>query len=277
MKTIKTYPKITVVTPNYNQADFIETTIQSVLNQKYPNLEYLIIDGGSTDGSVAIIEKYKKELAFWSSEPDFGMYHAINKGFSKATGDIMCWINSDDVLWENSLFNVAKLFSENPKMNWLQGYPSVINENGTVIYKREQVYSKYYFYFRLHEVSFKFIQQESTFWTKELWDKTGAYLDTDYKLAADFDLWMRFFNYEKVYCTQLQLGAFRKRKGQMSSNQKSYIAETKTSINRNFIKLNLLDKFILKLYELLKLLKMPFIKRLKTKLQTKLIGQPIRV
>jgi glycosyltransferase involved in cell wall biosynthesis len=91
------YPKITIVTPSFNQGEFLEETIQSVLNQGYPNLEYIIIDGGSTDKSVDIISKYSKELSYWVSEKDNGQSEAINKGFRKATGEIVTWLNSDDL------------------------------------------------------------------------------------------------------------------------------------------------------------------------------------
>ena len=277
MNNILTYPKITVVTPNYNQGDFIEKTIQSVLNQEYPNLEYIIIDGGSTDESVDIIKKYKKSLTYWESEPDNGMYDAINRGFSKATGDIMCWINSDDVLWEHSLFNVANIFNSNLNIHWLQGYPSVINEKGTIIYQRQQIFSKYYFYLYQHQSSFGFIQQESTFWTRELWKKSGASLDANYTIAADFDLWMRFFNYEKMYCTQIQLGAFRKREGQKSSNQDLYITETRISIAENFVKLGLSEKFVIKLMLFVEKINIPFVNKFRRKLESLLIGKPINV
>src|SRR5688500_12214725 len=90
------YPRITIVTPNYNYGHFLEKAIVSVLDQQYPNLEYIIIDGGSTDNSIEIIRKYEKHLAYWISEPDKGMYDAINKGFSRATGEVMAWLNSDD-------------------------------------------------------------------------------------------------------------------------------------------------------------------------------------
>ena len=271
------YPKITVVTPNYNQANFIEQTIQSVLNQNYPNLEYIIIDGASTDGSVEIIKKYEKRLAYWKSEPDKGMYYAINKGFSKATGDIMCWINSDDILWKNSLFNVARIFSSNPAIKWLQGFPSVINEEGVIINQRKPIYSKYFFYCYSHENSFAFIQQESTFWSRELWKESGSELDTSYSIAADFDLWMRFFNYDKMYCTNIQLGAFRKREGQKSSNVDLYLTEAKKSISKNFIELSLLTKLVVKFVMFLKKIRNPFVQKINNKIIILLIGKSTKL
>ena len=115
-----TTPRISIITPNYNQEDFLEQTILSVIGQNYPNLEYIIIDGGSTDGSVEIIKKYEKHLSHWVSEPDSGLYHALQKGFSRSTGEIMGWINSDDILHRKSLFVLAEVFSTNDEIDWLQ-------------------------------------------------------------------------------------------------------------------------------------------------------------
>ena len=237
-----TYPKITVVTPNYNQVKFIEQTIQSVLNQNYPNLEYIIIDGGSTDGSVEIIKKHKKNLTYWITEPDQGMYYAINKGFSKSSGDIMCWINSDDILWEGSLHYVARVFQSNDSLNWLQGYPTVINEVGEVIHQREPVWEVDHFFLYKHEIDFSFIQQESTFWTRKLWNEAGGMLNENYKLAGDFDLWMRFFKTETLFCSRRKLGAFRKRRGQLSSDSKTYLAEARNAVNNSRKQLSFQDK-----------------------------------
>ena len=97
------WPKISVITPSYNQAEFLEKTILSVLNQNYPNLEYIIIDGGSSDGSVEIIKKYERYIAYWVSEKDDGMYEAINKGLKISTGDILAYLNSDDLYKSNTV------------------------------------------------------------------------------------------------------------------------------------------------------------------------------
>jgi glycosyltransferase involved in cell wall biosynthesis len=236
------YPVITVVTPNYNQGEYIERTICSVLGQQYPNLEYIIIDGGSTDNSVDIIKKYRDQLHYWVSEADEGMYHAINKGFSKSSGEIMCWINSDDVLWDRSLFYIAELFTKNKRIQWLQGYPSVVDEKGELLYQRDPVASKYHFYSGAYKNDFSFVQQESTFWRRALWEKVGGRLNTDYSLVADFDLWMRFFKYEKLFCTRQQLAAFRKREGQRSSDSKQYLQESNISVQAHLKKLSVFSK-----------------------------------
>ena len=207
------YPKITVVTPVYNGSKYIEKTIKSVLNQKYPNLEYMIIDGGSTDGTVEIIKKYEKHLAYWVSEKDNGIYSAIQKGFDRATGDIMAWINSDDYYSENAFETVSKIFSTFPQAEWLTGLGVTYNENGWFIDAHEP---RDFTRLDLLRGDFKWIQQESTFWRKTLWDKAGSKLE-NYKLADDFELWLRFSRYAKLYCTNSYLGGFRQRvSGQLS-------------------------------------------------------------
>jgi glycosyltransferase involved in cell wall biosynthesis len=216
-------PKISIVTPNYNQAEFIEETILSVLGQNYKNLEYIIIDGGSTDGSVNIIKKYEKHLAYWVSEPDAGLYYALQKGFDKATGEVMGWINSDDKLHVNSLQVIAEVFGSFEEVNWLTGCMSGYDEKGrTFAVVSPQKWSKYHFYIN----EYKWIQQESTFWRKSLWNKAGARLNVDIKYAADFELWLRFFRYEKLYTIQTILGGFRLRSNQISAlHREKYIKE----------------------------------------------------
>lgn len=208
------FPKISVVTPSFNQAKYLEETIRSVINQDYPNLEYIIIDGGSTDGSVELIKKYENKIHYWISEPDNGMYDAIQKGFEKSSGKIMSWINSDDLLAKDSLFNVAEIFSEFEDIEWLSGIPNIINENGKVTWVGNlPKWNKY----RYLQLDYKYIQQEGTFWTRNLWQRTGSRLSTTYKLAADVELWSRFFQHAELYYVTVLLGSFRRR----NANQKT--------------------------------------------------------
>ena len=127
------WPKISIVTPSYNQAQFLERTILSVLNQNYPNLEYIIIDGGSTDGSVEIIKKYEKYLAYWISEKDKGQAHAINKGFEKATGELVGWQNSDDIYLPNAFYKVVEIFRNKPDYDVYFGNVYLIDEFDNII------------------------------------------------------------------------------------------------------------------------------------------------
>lgn len=207
------YPKITIVTPNFNGGVYLEQTIQSVLSQDYPNLEYIIIDGGSTDNSVAIIKKYESQLTYWVSEPDKGLYDAVQKGFEKSTGEIMAWINSDDLYHPKAFFAVAEIFNLN-EVNWLQGIPSFFDEKGrTIAVEPLRRWSKLDYYLG----NFEWIQQESVFWRRSLWEVSGGKMATAMKYAGDLELWLRFFRHEKLYVTNALLGGFRKSSnGQLS-------------------------------------------------------------
>src|SRR6185436_555558 len=121
-------PRISIVTPSFRQAHFIERTIRSVLEQGYPNLEYHVQDGGSTDGTVPILERYAPRLSSWASERDSGQSQAINRAFAKTSGDIMAWINSDDVLFPGALAYVADFFNRNPDVDVVYGHRVLIDE-----------------------------------------------------------------------------------------------------------------------------------------------------
>jgi len=131
-----TWPKIAIVTPSFNQAPFLEETIRSVLLQGYPDLEYIVIDGGSTDGSVEIIHRYARWLAFWTSEPDRGQSDAINKGWRRATGDILAYLNSDDTYLPDALRLVAETFTQNPSLGLVYGRACVIDAQSRVLRER---------------------------------------------------------------------------------------------------------------------------------------------
>jgi glycosyltransferase involved in cell wall biosynthesis len=225
------HPKISIVTPSYNHGKYLEETILSVLDQDYPNLEYLVIDGGSTDGSLEIIRKYEKFLTYWASEPDNGMYDALQKGFSRSSGELMGWINSDDKLHVKSLFTLAEVFSRFKHVNWVQGIPNVIDEKGRIVFVSPHAeINKSFFYQKKHERSRRYIQQESTFWRRSLWEKAGGCLSEQYRYAGDFELWMRFFQHDKLWNLNVFIGSFRLlSKGQISTElYQEYIREANT-------------------------------------------------
>jgi len=231
---IQNLPKITIVTPSYNQGKYLEDTILSVLDQGYPNLEYIIIDGGSTDESVSIIKKYETQLAYWVSEKDGGLYHGLEKGFARATGEIMAWINADDMYHQKSLFRVAEIFDMFGHVHWIMGSNTYFDEGGHAFIYDDLPYAQRWSAYRLRLFNGQFIQQESVFWRRSLWDKAGGFIDQNFSLAADFELWLRFFRYEKLYTTTFMLAGFRFRnENQKSYNQRNqYLDELKLILER---------------------------------------------
>ncbi len=198
-------PRISVVTPSFNQVAFVESTIRSVVDQQYPALEYVVIDGGSTDGSVEIIEKYQNDLSFWASEPDRGHAHALNKGFARTTGEIMGWINSSDAHYPWTLDTTAEIFSQLPQVEWIMGIPTEFGLSGGP----RSVSPAYSNIYDILAGDCRGIQQESVFWRRSLWEKAGGALNEGLKAAADFDLWLRFFRLAQLYHVQTVLAGFR--------------------------------------------------------------------
>ncbi|TAN45969.1 MAG: glycosyltransferase [Nitrospirae bacterium] len=211
-------PKISIVTPSYNQGRFLEECIDSILSQNYPNLEYIIMDGGSTDNSVEIIKKYEKHLAYWQSRPDGGQYAALNEGFKRTSGEIMGWLNSDDKLHISSLNIIAAIFDARNDVAWILGHPTQWDENGAMSHIEDGKYR--WFAQRYLNGDYRFIQQESIFWRRSLWEKAGGFISTDYSLAGDMELWARFFRYEQLYSVDPFIGGFRFYGG----SQKTYLA-----------------------------------------------------
>lgn len=186
MEDLVTSPRVSIVTPSYNQVQFLEDTILSVLNQSYPNIEYIIIDGGSTDGSVDLIKTYQDRIDYWVSERDQGQTDAINKGFKRASGDIYAWINSDDTYQADAVQEAVEFFSQNPEVGLVYGDLNIINEEGKVI---GTFNAKQTSYQRLRRGGV-YIPQPAAFWRARLWELVGP-LDPSYYFAMDYDLWVR--------------------------------------------------------------------------------------
>jgi len=179
------FPRITVVTPSYNQGQFLDQTIRSVLDQNYPNLEYIICDGGSTDDSVDVIKKYEKQLAWWSSAKDKGQTDAINKGFRRATGDLLTWINSDDTLAPGSLMAAAQAFRQGHE--WITGWAIFLEPDGG---QWPQFPSRSIN--RLDWFHFNPICQQGTFWASRITRDLG-YFREDMHFGFDYEFWMRMY------------------------------------------------------------------------------------
>lgn len=179
------WPRISVVTPSYNQGQFIEETIRSVLLQGYPNLEYIIIDGGSTDNSVEIIKKYEKYLAYWVSEPDKGQSHALNKGFRRATGHLVGWQNSDDYYHSKAFLYAAQALRIFSDTDVFYGNLNHVNENGSLIYscKLEQFELK-------NMLPWQCIFNQSSFFKRELFQE-GNFLNEAKQHIMDYDFFWR--------------------------------------------------------------------------------------
>lgn len=198
------FPKISIITPSYNQGCFLESTIMSILDQGYPNLEYIICDGGSTDNSVDIIKKYENKITFWCSEKDNGQTDAINKGMKKATGDIVGWINSDDVLLPGSLFQIANFFMRHRDCEFMNGIGLEIDKSGKILKFTHMIMSKYFIKHGCYNIC-----QQGMFWKRNLFDKIG-FLNESFHAKMDVEWLIR--NYEfgtKIRLYNKPLGAIR--------------------------------------------------------------------
>jgi glycosyltransferase involved in cell wall biosynthesis len=180
------FPLVSIVTPSYNQARYLERTICSVLDQDYANIEYLVVDGGSRDGSLEIIQRYADRLAWWVSEKDRGQTDAINKGFARAKGEILAWLNSDDTYEVNAVTEAVAFLQERPQVGLVYGDANFIDENGRIIGRFPAAQTDYKHLRR----GYVHIPQQSAFWRADLWRKVGP-LDPSFYFAMDYDLWIR--------------------------------------------------------------------------------------
>lgn len=190
-KNSSSLPKISIITPSYNQAQFLEQTIKSVVDQGYPHLEYFIFDGGSTDGSVDIIKKYAKQypdIIHWISKKDKGQVDAINQGLKKVTGDIVAYINSDDYYLPHTFLSIVDYFHQHPQKQWLVGDCRVSGKKlaWSFALKRLVPYGR----FRFVHYLFDWLNQPAVFLKKDLVDQVGGF-DSQYRQAFDYDYWLR--------------------------------------------------------------------------------------
>lgn len=209
--------KISIVTPSFNQSVFLERTLESVLAQHYPNLEYYVQDGGSTDGTLDVLRRYGSQLTGWVSSPDKGQSNAINIGFSKTSGEIMAWLNSDDILLPGTLAFVADFFSRHPEVDVIYGHRILINPDGMEIGR---------WMLPEHDDNIlswaDFVPQETMFWRRRIWEKAGGKIDESLDFAIDWDLLLRFREAGAHFSRVNRfLGGFRIHPTQKTSAEKS--------------------------------------------------------
>ncbi|MCP4141863.1 MAG: glycosyltransferase [Chloroflexi bacterium] len=179
-------PLVSIITPSFNQSAYIAATIESVLSQDYPNIEYIIVDGGSTDGSAEIIERYADKLAWWVSEKDEGHTDALNKGFARANGQILAWLNSDDTYEPGAIREAVAFLMENPEIGLVYGDCNFIDENGYEFGKFNAAQTD----LKKLRRGYVHIPQQASFWRAEWWKKVAP-LDESFYFAMDYDLWVR--------------------------------------------------------------------------------------
>jgi glycosyltransferase involved in cell wall biosynthesis len=206
-------PLVSIVTPSYNQQRYLEETILSVINQDYPALEYIVIDGGSTDGSVEIIKKYQDKLTGWVSESDLGQTDAINKGFDRSQGDIMAWLNSDDIYHVGAIRSAVEFLQEHPDIGMVYGDTDLIDEDSRRIGRFNAKQTNYQRLMR----GGVYIPQPAAFWRRDLWERSGP-LDTSFYFAMDYDLWVRFAKIAPIQYLPQLWASFRIHDGGKTTN-----------------------------------------------------------
>ncbi|MGO4706744.1 glycosyltransferase family 2 protein [Microvirga sp. 2MCAF38] len=232
--------RISVITPNLNCRDFLAQTMDSVLAADHGDLDYIVVDGGSSDGSQDAIAARRNRLSGAISEPDNGLYDALNKGFALSTGEIMGWINAGDTLMPDSLKVIDEIFSAHPQIEWITSRViSFLDERGRLV--EQNIHwgiSRKSFLMGEHLPGFSkgrslsMVQQESTFWRRSLWDKAGGGLDLSYRLAADFELWARFFQHAELWSISAPIGAFRRHANQLSRvHWNKYLSEASQALD----------------------------------------------
>jgi len=204
MNPLPAQPKVSIITPSYNQGQFLEASIRSVLEQDYPNIEYIVVDGGSKDNSVEIIKKYQDRLAWWVSEKDKGHADALNKGFSHATGQIQAWLNSDDIYFPHAVSEAVDILKNRSKVGMVYGEADLIDESGARV---GQFASKQTSYRQMLRGSVH-IPQATTFFRADIWRQVGT-LNLSLFFGFDYDLWVRIAKVSQVLYVPKSWAKFR--------------------------------------------------------------------
>jgi len=204
MEPLSANPRVSIITPSFNQGRFLEASIRSVLEQTYPNIEYIVVDGGSKDQSVEIIQKYRQHYAWWVSEKDRGHADALNKGFSHATGEILAWLNSDDVYYPNAVAEAVALLQQHPEVGMVYGDADLIDNSGAHI---GQFAARQTDYRRMLRGSVH-IPQATTFFRADIWKQVGP-LDLSLFFSFDYDLWVRISKVSQLLYVPRRWAQFR--------------------------------------------------------------------
>jgi Glycosyl transferase family 2 len=209
----QTWPRISIVTAVYNGESLLEDTLRSVLEQDYPDLEYIVVNDGSTDGTRDILRRYEHRLTRVIDQPNRGLYPALNAGFAECTGDILGWLNSSDMLHADGLRTVGAVFSTFPGVEWITGRPTRFDDAGTAVTLMPLArWSRARFLMGAN----RYIQQESTFWRRSLWERAGGEMSTAYRVEGDFELWVRFFRHARLHSVDAFIAGWRDHDDSMS-------------------------------------------------------------
>ncbi len=224
------WPRITVVTPSFNHGRFLEETIQSVLYQDYPNLEYIVMDGGSTDGSADIIRRYSDRLAYWVSRPDHGQTDALIQGFGRASGDVLCWLCADDVWESGTLREIGKIFASQSQTRAVYGDATFVDTRG----RRIRLFRTVGFNRWIWLYTFNYIPQPSTFWRRDLYEQVGG-LNPDLDICMDGELWLRFSEVTKMHHRRRSWSRMRMHPETKSARLRSEVTRGYREISRRYV------------------------------------------
>jgi len=258
--------KFSIITPVYNGEKTIAETIESILSQEGDfEIEYIIQDGGSTDSTIKIVESYadrvnagqypircNKVSIRYSSEKDGGMYDAIEKGFAHTTGDVMAYLNADDIYLPQAFATAAEIFVQYPDIEWVKGINTTSNETGEIIAQGSCfLYRQDWLQKGIYGRSAPFIQQESVFWKRSLWEKVQP-KTSSFRLAGDYALWVAFATHASLWSFNKPVSIFRRHPGQLSSSMEAYRNEQEKIAPHNF----LLEKRVVLFFSLRRFLKL---------------------